>query len=457
MLSEISWILIIASLAITSIYHITIITRAIPRVKTVEENIEDRAFESYKHSLSLIIPSKNEPIDLVLENMDMFRNIKHSLRNDNFSMIYVLDDDPNYVKNLLSKMDIVKDTIIVLRINGQYRRNGAINDGFRFSYEENVMVLDIDAKVDADVIENAMKCKDVCVFPWKTYIRYGTYLEEAVGFMTDYGTWILYKLRALSKLFIYPLGSGTVYRRDIFIFLGMLPPDIVQDDIYLGVKLLGYGVIPRVSLRKYILVGIPQDLYALKIQQGRWSYGTIDVLVRKSIKEFKTSRLSLWVKLESFFYLFQPFFSMPYTFSVCFSLISSIIEGNIGIRGFVPLILIYILFMIIESISIYLFLHLEKLYSNRKALFLSGRTSAIMALISPYITINAIYGFLGRRLEYRITPKIRMGNRLDTSIIITILLAILITCLSIYNHNMPILIIGLQQIVIGVYSAIRFR
>ncbi|ADM28684.1 cell wall biosynthesis glycosyltransferase-like protein [Ignisphaera aggregans DSM 17230] len=457
MLSEVSWILIIASLAITSLYHITIVVRAIPNLKMVKGLGEKHVFGSYIHSLSLVIPSKNEPMEIVLGSMDMFKNIKYNLSNRHFSIVYVLDDDLNYVKNLISKADMVEDTIVILRINGLYRRNGAINDGFRFSYEENVMVLDIDARVDVEVIESAMRCENVCVFPWRTYIRYGTYLEEAVSFMTNYGSWILYKLRSLSKLFIYPLGSGTVYRRDIFVSLGMLPPDIVQDDMYLGVKLLGYGVMPRISLKEYILVSVPQDLYALRIQQSRWSYGTIDVLIRKSIKEFRRSRLDFWTRLEAFFYLLQPFFTMPYTFGIYLSLVSSIIEKGIGIKGFMPLIFIYILFMALESVSIYLFLRFEELYSNRKALFLSGRTSAIMSLISPYITINAIYGLIGRRLEYRITPKIKMSSKMDTSIVITILLAILIICLSIYNHNIPMFIIGLQQIVIGVYSAIRFR
>ncbi len=456
MLSETSWILIITSLAITSLYHMIIIVRAIPNLKTVKSLSEKHVF-GYRHSLSLVIPSKNEPIDIVLESMNMFKNIKYSFRNGDFSIIYVLDDDLNYVKSLISKVDMVKDVIVVLRINGPYRRNGAINDGFKFSYEENVMVLDIDARVSMEVIEDAMRCENVCIFPWRAYIRYGTYLEEAISFMINYGAWLLYRLRSLSRLFIYPLGSGTVYRRDIFVSLGMLPPDIVQDDIYLGVKLLGYGIMPKVSLREYILVSVPQDLHALKIQQSRWSYGTINVLVRKSMKEFRESKLDFWIRLEAFSYLLQPFFSIPYTFGIYLSLISSIMERNIGIKDFVSLILIYILFSVLESVSIYLFLYFEGLYNNRKALFLLGRTAVIMSLISPYITINAIYGLIGRKLEYRITPKIRVYNKMDTSIVITILLAILITCLSIYNHNIPMLIIGLQQIVIGVYSTIRFR
>ena len=435
----------------SSIYHTIIFAKG---YKHEEQCFRNLGNQRINQKFSLVIPAKNEPIDLIRNCLSSIRKSSVSVKELSIETVLVLDDPLRRSSMVLNSVKEILDgnTVVVFRVNIANGRNGALNDGVKFSLSDAILIMDIDSIISREIIEEASKCQDVCVFRWKTYTNRNTFIEEAVAFITDFGSWIYYKLRSCANFFVYPLGAGTFLSKKIIKRLGFWPIHIIQDDIWLGVELARYGIRPKLGISR-LMVGVPETLRAFRIQQCRWAFGTSEVLSRFA-KDLIKSPMDMPSKLEALLYILQPLYSCPAFIGFIIAPIAGYLEST-HLLQFLPLILIIVLSMVLEAMIMKIFVEDEKIY-NRKALFLMGRTSALMTLLTPLIAVYAIAGILRKRIPYRITPKGEGKQYVDVSIYLMLSLGILTFVLSTLSGNHVVLLLGLSELIVAIYSLVRF-
>ena len=453
-LTALSLSLVVAALLWNSVYNTSIYLAA------SRSQSQRRALSEFRRSLSIVVPSRGEPIRILAETAariaDACRSIEPSC-----SGILVLDDDPEYVARLLSelaRLGALDRVDVVLRINGSGGRNGAMNDGVRLSMAELIMVVDADSRVSRELVDEASRCPDVCVAPWRTYALYSTRAEEAMRFATDLGTWVFYVLKSRTRLFVYPLGAGTTIERRIIEDIGLWRTDVVQDDMWLGTELAKRGYVPRV-MNSCLGVSAPPTLDAAAVQLTRWSYGAVDVVTR-FWRNIASSPLPRASKIEAYAYLLQPLQSVIGFAGLILGIPAMLLERCLTI--FVPEAIIpYAVFIAVSAVYAAIVRRFvesfgEELY-RAKAPFLMGRSSAISATILPLLASSALCGLLRKRLRYRITPK-EVGSRRASPIAIYSSIAwggLFVSSLAL--GNVPVALMYLAFLAGSLYSLIRLR
>lgn len=446
-LTVLSYILFILSLFHTSLYPALILVKACR--KRSLESINTRT----DRSLTIIIPSKNEPLDILLENIYRIEKMKHY-----DEIIIVLDDDMEYVQRLISSIssDFFVKNIIVTRVNGYGGRNGALTDGAKMALAQNILTIDVDTIPTEDFLYNARRCEDVCIGIWRPYVEINTRVEESMAYITRFGSWIFYELRSRLNLFLYPLGAGTVIDKHILKKIGFWRTDVVQDDIWLGYELIERGIKPKL-INKYIDIGVPRTLEGSRIQQCRWSYGALNI-VSRFIGKILRSPIRLSEKIEALVYAIQPLASIYALASFFIALVASIYEKNIFLDA---IYIIPIVFMIIVQ-SIVLNIYSLSIYDLRrwKRIYLSGRTGALYTLLSPILGYYALKGLLRMRQRYKITPKAAKLNTkkfIDISEVIALILSLPTIIFSLINKNYVTLLISLPLALVAIYSLFRLE
>ncbi|MEZ0394445.1 MAG: glycosyltransferase family 2 protein [Desulfurococcaceae archaeon] len=276
-------------------------------------------------------------------------------------------------------------------------RNGAINFGMASCGCERAMLLDVDSVPMPEALEGARACDLVCVSAWRAAHGAGR-SAEAIGFMVDYGSWLLYDLRSRAGLFVYPLGSGTTLTRKVMDAIGPYRTDVIQDDMWLGTQLAKRGVMPQVVGE--VRVSTPSTVSSFMIQQARWAYGTTDVLLRFG-GDLLRSPLPPLVRLEALFYLAQPILVAAIGLGWLLVLLSPLFPFGLG--SALPQLAIFAVAMGAEGLCVGKFAKGRRL--GRHAIFLSGRSSAISLLVSVWIVPYVLAALVGFRIPYRITPK----------------------------------------------------
>jgi len=454
-LTALSLSLVVAALLWNSIYNTVIYLTAARSGKAGRGELG-----ASRRSLVVVVPSRGEPIRILAETAARIARACRFIESRCEGLL-VLDDDPDYVAKLLEELSRLRalDRVdIVLRVNGVGGRNGAMNDGVRLSSTELVMVVDADSRVSSSLIDEASRCPDVCVAPWRTYGLYGTRAEEAMRFATDLGTWVFYVLKSRTKLFVYPLGAGTIIDRRVLEDIGLWRTDVVQDDMWLGTELARRGLVPRV-LNSHLGVSAPPTLDAAAIQLTRWSYGAVDVVVR-FWRNIASSPLPPASKIEAYAYLLQPLQSVIGFAGLLLGIPAMLLERCSTI--FVPEAIIpYAVFIAVSAVYAAIVRRFvesfgEELY-RAKAPFLMGRSSAISATILPLLASSALCGLVGKRLRYRITPK-EVGSRRASPIAICSSIAWgSLFAASLALSNMPVALMYLAFLAGSLYSLIRLR
>lgn len=404
-------------------------------------------------SLSIVIPSKNEPKEIVIKNLN---NLFKSMCSD--EIIVVFDDAIEYVEDIVFSLDqmFYSRGIIVARTNGYGGRNGALSDGARFSFNDLIFLADVDTIPSEELLCKSRKCRDVCVGVWNPYLENYTKVEECMAYITRFGSWIYYQLRSKLNLFIYPLGSGTVIDRKLLESIGFWRYDVIQDDIWLGFELMFRGIKPKL-INEYISVGVPKTLNAVRIQQCRWSYGTSNV-VSKFMDKIIKAPIDFKRKIEAIVYVFQPIITILGMLAFPIALIGSILEKNMHIH------LIYLallpIFLILQSILFNIFNNKILKIDKWKNLYLSGRVGAIYTLLIPLLGVYALRGLFRIKYRYRITPKfknISSGFKIDLSEILSLSLSLPIFIISIINTNYITLLVSLPLLISVFYSLIKLE
>ncbi|MDK6029263.1 glycosyltransferase family 2 protein [Ignisphaera sp. 4213-co] len=442
MLLTISLALIVLPLLFISLYHAFLLRGVgVARHSDIVEG--DRVF------LSIITPIKNEPRDVVENYSKHFMRLFNDFGNV-FECIVVADYTNNEMFfDVLNSIVLWDGIFIVRRFNGFGGRNGAINDGARFSLGENISVIDVDGYPNHDVLKSMMRCRDVCVSWWRVCDKGLTRISRTIAFLTEYGSWLYYKNKFLKNLFIYPLGSGVTIRKEILSSIGLYRVDVIQDDLWLGTQLLYRGIKPR--LIEPMCVGAPKTIEAYLIQQRRWAYGATDILKRFGLYVIKSPANTV-VKLEALFYLLQPIIAILPGIGFILAGISPLFESPrpCSVTDAV-LITAFFASLAIESINIAKF-HRE--FTDYDKPYVSGRASALSAITSISIIPYVIASLIGIRIPYRVTPKSSEKTKDLTVTIIAMLFAVLLA-IAIFRKSIVSATLSLMILTASVYAMIR--
>jgi len=407
--------------------------------------------------ISIVIPAKNEPIDVLLRSIRSIAGYSKYLESG-VEVIAVLDDPIDRVREIVKTVSFEtrhRNIVIVARSFGAHGRNGAIVDGMKMARGDKFLVIDADCIVDSKVLNDALACDAVCVSPWRSYTVYSTFVEEAMAFLTNYGSWLLYEKRYSANFFLYPLGAGTVIVRDLAKRIGYWPRDAIQDDLRLGTILAMLGIEPLMLCSK-VKVSVPPTLSAVRIQQSRWAFGSADILRRFGILILK-SRIPALKRVEALIYIMQPLMSIPSAIGFILGIVAALTESHVALLGhpYTQLSVCLIAFsMLLEGLIIMRYVTHEKL-DKRWAVFLMGRTSVITTIMTPIVAFYTILGLIGLRIPYRVTPKSLEKRSIDISIPIFFTIALLTLIPSIVSENLSMLFLGLIELTIAIYALKR--
>ncbi|MEM2920989.1 MAG: glycosyltransferase family 2 protein, partial [Candidatus Bathyarchaeia archaeon] len=204
---------------------------------------------------------------------------------------------------------------------------------------------------------------------------------------------------------------GVVYRRQVLESLGLWDMNVVQDDMWMGVKLISKGMMVAFSNDTPVEVLVPHTFKAFKIQQSKWFYGVMDVLRRGISKVLMSKSVSIARRLEALLYLCQqtpPCFILLGTFLL--SAIALLTSKDIA-STLLPALVTWWLFNIAEA-TVFLKSQLRRGKDPKESIFLLGRSAAMAFALAPSLLINGLAGITGIRMSYKITPK---GEEEETS------------------------------------------
>lgn len=354
--------------------------------------------------VSVVVPIKSEPIDLVC---DCVRHLCRSLEGlgGRASVYVVSDDGEEYVgalRDRLSTMDLPVPVEVVRR-DGRGGRVGALNFALNSVVRSDVLVvLDVDARPGRGFFEELLRCVEgraACVGHWVGYWIRDTRIARAMAFSTGVVATALYKGRQALNLLVFPLGSGTAFDVRSLKAVGGWEDGTVQDDVIMGMKLWGSGYSIGYSGRAVLRVLVPSSYRALRIQQLKWAYGSVESL-RYSLR-YLDKRVGLLRSVEARLYTLQYLPGLA-------TLVASIVVPALAVAagsdlGHYPVLVAG------AFSSLYVVAVLRALGASGtdtfRVLRLLGAASAIGLAVTPVVIKGLVLGALGKRPRAPVTPK----------------------------------------------------
>ncbi|MCG3108032.1 hypothetical protein L3N51_00310 [Metallosphaera sp. J1] len=373
-------------------------------------------------SLSILVPIKGERADTLqglLENLTTVEWDKNKME-----VIVVSDDPPEYFEKLIKEISVPQGlrVKIVRREKKVGYKSGALAYAYSLSRGDLIITLDVDARLERDSLVKAFNrlrihgC-DAVTLNWVGYSQrpYST-LAKGIMISTIIADTALLNGRDNSGLRIFPVGCGTMFKREAIESVGPWDPSMIQDDLEIGARLIKSG--KRIcSSTSPVYVEVPDNLVAFYVQQTRWAMGSIEVLTRR-FKEIMSKNISLRQKIDILIFLLQ-YVPIGLTFLAALGLtfISFFVLNHITDYLRTPILLVWIL-----SLSIYGYNFIKtalgKGYRLVEAMRALGKVSSYTVAISPFILIGLLSG-LRKNRKYVVTPK---GVKVDTWIQYPILL-----------------------------------
>jgi len=358
--------------------------------------------------ITVVVPVKNEPIELI---DDLVGNIDKACRDFKCELIIVTDDPIDKALEI-KKLCESKETSpnvevrVVLGDPISGSRAKALNKGVIKAKYEYILILDVDSRLREGTIDKLINCVEsgyeACVGRWESYYSYSTRLAKSIGRTMKFTVDSLYKGRSALNLFIFPLGSGTLFKKEALITVGLWD-NVIQDDVYIGMKFLTNGFKVGYVDDAVINVLVPSYYTSLKIQQERWAYGALEVLL-KTFKQLMKTKLSIIKKIEAILYLCQYVpTALLFLGSVVVPIASAALREDLIDFGYVLIILSIIITTLYVS-SIYK--SLTNRYVGKYLIIRSiGSSAAVTATLLPTIFVGTVKALLLRRFRYNITPK----------------------------------------------------
>ncbi len=391
----------------------------------------DNGITSFTHKnskdnvlLSIIIPVKNEPLELFDRALRSIANC--GLPKEQIEVIIVSDDIPlkakelkQYVSDLSKKLGI--NVLFYHRDTPRGGRSGALNDGVRIAKGKYVMTYDVDNVLEKHSITKAIEILEedndvvAVVLRWKP-LNMDTRISEMQAYALDYLMDSLYRGFSGLNLSVFPLGSGTIYRKDVLINkLRGWDEKRIQDDMEIGVRIFCSGYRTAFVDNVGIKVELPPTIKALRIQQCRWSYGAMDALISRLNYLLSSKNLPLLGKVLSIIFLLQ--YTPVVAVTLGLIIMSILVYFNMLVEEI--LFISSIISTIFAAIYVYSFIHAHK-HRGRgvwSSIVMLGRSSAIVTYLAPWITWYTFKALLRLPYKYVITPKGRKAYDTSHSII----------------------------------------
>ncbi len=362
-----------------------------------------------KDKVSVIIPVRNEPPEIL---DDALKHLSTWNMRKRLEIIIVADDDENHVKytrDVVEKWKKKLNIIFLWRSFPRGYRTGALNDGLMVSTGKYIYVMDVDSRISEDTLLKAISILNenkqavAIVIRWKGLNR-DTRLSEAISTAMDFIVDSIYRGRASLKLPVFPTGTGTVYRSSYLKeVLHGWDENRIQDDMEIGARIMSYGLKVLYIDNDCVFVEVPRRFRSFRIQQERWVYGTLDVVITR-FKEILTSKMPWYAKLEALTFLLQY---VP-LFTTCLGLLIIIF---IGVSWSIDPFKMYWYLPVVWFISAIMyassFIDSARNHglSTWRALVNLGRISAATVAITPTIVKATIKALLRRKMVYKRTPK----------------------------------------------------
>ncbi len=370
---------------------------------------------------AIVVPVKGEPEDIVIGMVEWLASVvADEVRGS--ALFIVSDDDPEKESIMMLKRRAEElgsrlglETHFVIRDKEEVRRRrgrvGALNYAlFDLTRGYDVMlVLDVDSRPEPGYISGLLQCiasgADACVGRWEGYWeeRKRTRIAVSTGKVMKFVVDSIYKGRRVLNYLMFPLGSGTAFRRDALLEVGGWDSGIIQDDMHIGAKLLGAGKKIEYFDNKKVLVLVPSTYSALRTQQARWAYGAIEVMV-KSLRQLWRAPHSLMKKVEALTFLSQYVPQAIAFFASLFIPLMAVWE-RIDLMLLHPA---YAAFLL-AGMGVYGWCIFDSLtragVSKVRAVKILGTTSAITVALSPAVMANTLLAALKQSAKYKITPK----------------------------------------------------
>ncbi len=374
--------------------------------------------------LSIIIPVKNEPPELFNRALESIANC--GLPKDQLEIIIVSDDTPikakelkQHVASLSRKLEI--NVLFYHRNVPRGGRSGALNDGIRIAKGKYVMTYDVDNVLEKHSVIKAIEILEgnndvvAVVLRWKP-LNTDTRVSEMQAYALDYLMDSLYRGFSGLNLPVFPLGSGTIYRRDVLVNkLKGWDEKRIQDDMEIGIRIFSSGYKTAFVDNVGIKVELPPTIKALRIQQCRWSYGAMDALISRLNYLLTSKNIPLLGKILSIIFLLQ------YTPVVAVALGLMVMSVLVYFNMLVEEILFFssIISAIFAAIYVYSFIHSHKRRGRSiwSSIVMLGRSGAIVTYLAPWITWYTLKAVLRLPYKYVITPKGRKAYTTSHSMI----------------------------------------
>jgi len=138
-----------------------------------------------KYLLTVVIPIRNEPLDLVVNTVK--NGLKPLRESENVEILIISDDDENYLRELRRRLPY--SNVRVIKGVGR-GRSSALDLGYKLARTPYVMYVDADARLKPNVANEILKrlregSEDVVVIPWRGYYNKRTKLGEAYAYLTS--------------------------------------------------------------------------------------------------------------------------------------------------------------------------------------------------------------------------------------------------------------------------------
>ncbi len=361
-------------------------------------------------SLTIIIPVRNEPPEIILGSIKSLDALRDELRN--FELLIVCDDPPEVAEKLrdivlreAEKLGLPLNFIV--RDNPKHGRVGALNYAVRNSSSDYVLILDVDSRPQpgylTKLINCVTSCADACVGRWSAYWIKATKLASTLKGSMDFIVDSLYKGRRALGSLIFPLGSGTIYRRKSLEAVGLWDNEIIQDDMHIGAKLFSKGFKVEFIDSAEIKVLVPSKYYALRIQQLRWAFGSAET-IRKSFRHLMKAPYSFLQKLEALCFLGQYFSQSLVALSAFIVPFSSLLLDQ-DLMMLSPELSV----LLLSGFTVYGLTYYHSLrrrgMGRLRAIRTMGASGALTLALSPLVMVYTFFGLLGKRIPFRVTPK----------------------------------------------------
>ena len=387
-------------------------------------NNDGKLNRNRKLSVSIIIPVKNEPEELILDAVKHLSKLRDELGN-NYEVLIISDDPPDRAAVIGGKVTELANSLnlnvrFINRCEGPPGRAAALNYGVKVAKGDVVILLDVDSRPAKGYVSRLVKCiergNDACVGRWEGYWLKPTKLASAVAASMNFIVDVIYKGRSLAGFFTFPLGSGTAFRRESLMRVGLWNPRIIQDDMHIGTKLMISGLRTSYDDGAKLNILVPSTYEAFKIQQTRWAFGAAEVL-RRSFRKLLKAPYPLIKKLEALAFLAQYIPQAIIGLSlIAVPIIALTTRTDVMFINYEVSAFTFGVLGLYAATFYHSLMKSGKFSKNKvKVIKIMGASGAITITLSPFILYYTLKGLLKRSNEYRITPKGSLEDTIKSS------------------------------------------